>query len=608
MAVERWVLAPVPRKVRPAPGAFAVPPGLEQALARYTVGSDLPPGITARVDRARVGHAEGYDLRVRPEGVRLLAADPAGLYYGVGTLRQLLRQLLRQAGGKEGARSLPCLHIEDWPSYPARGVMLDISRDRVPTMATLRRLIDLWAGLKYNQVQLYTEHTFAYRNHEEVWREASPLTPAEVEELDRCCRERAIELVPNQNSFGHMERWLRHPRYRELADATDGFPDPWGGWQEEPTTLNPLDPASIELLRGLYDELLPHFASGLFNVGADEPIDLGHGRSREACQRLGVGRVYLDFLSKIHREVTGRGRRMQCWADVLVRHPELVREVPRDLLVLDWGYEEDHPFAAECRTIAEAGAQFYVCPGTSSWNSLGGRWANARANITGAAREGLRAGASGLLLTDWGDNGHWQQLPVSYPAYVCGAAAAWNPGSEEGLDVERFLSEQVFLDRTGGAARSLALLGQVWENPVARLPNAGVLAVLLLLKLQPYHCLALERFRGYRFEGEEELLKEAQRLLAGARPQADDGELVQEELRLTARLLRHAAHLGRERFATPGLGTREIPGPVRRLLAEELVGSIAEYRRLWAARFRPGGLRDSVGRMQALKDSYADPA
>jgi hexosaminidase len=599
-AKEGFVLAPLPRKVGLTGGIFAVPPGLEQALAGYTVGAEPPAGINARVDPGRVPHPQGYELWIRPGELGLLAADPAGLYHGAATLRQLLRQ----AGP---AVPVPCLRIEDWPAFPVRGVLLDISRDRVPTMATLRRLLDLWAGLKYNQVQLYTEHTFAYQGHEEVWREASPLTPEEVEELDRLCRQRAMELVPNQNSFGHMERWLRHPRYQGLADATEGFPDPWGGWQEEPTTLNPLDPAGIELLRGLYDQLLPHFSSRLFNVGADEPIDLGHGRSREACRRQGEGRVYLDFLLKLHHEVTRRGRRMQCWGDILVRYPELVQGLPKDLIVLDWGYEAQHPLARECRLFAESGLSFYVCPGTSSWNSLGGRWDNARANIAAAAREGRDCGAAGLLLTDWGDNGHWQQLPVSYPAYVFAAAAAWNPGSEEGLDVEGFLSSQVFLDPTGSAARSLALLGEAGSSPIEALPNASVLAVLLLLRLEPYHRRALERFRGCRFEGEEALLEESLRLLTGARPLADDGELVRDELRFTASLLLHAARLGRARFATPGLATREIPPAERRGLAKELAGLMGEYRRLWAARSRPGGLEDSVGRMLALKGSYADP-
>ena len=82
---------------------------------------------------------------------------------------------------------------------------------------------------------------------------------------------------------------------------------------------------------------------------------------------------------------------------------------------------------------------------------------------------------------------------------------------------------------------------------------------------------------------------------------------MREELELTADLLLHAAGLGRARFATPGLATREIPRAERRRLAEELDGLTARYRRLWAARSRPGGLEDSTGRLLALKGSYADP-
>src|SRR4029453_13120330 len=103
---------------------------------------------------------------------------------------------------------LPVGTVEDWPDVPVRGVMLDVSRDKVPTMETVRALVDRLAGWKVNQLQLYMEHTFAYRDHEDVWRAASPFTAEEVVELDAYCRARHVELVPNQNCLGHWERWL----------------------------------------------------------------------------------------------------------------------------------------------------------------------------------------------------------------------------------------------------------------------------------------------------------------------------------------------------------------------------------------------------------------
>lgn len=76
--------------------------------------------------------------------------------------------------------------------------MLDISRSKVPTLATLRDLAGRLASWKINQLQLYMEHTFPYTGHEDVWRDASPISPDEILSLDAYCRERHIELVPTR--------------------------------------------------------------------------------------------------------------------------------------------------------------------------------------------------------------------------------------------------------------------------------------------------------------------------------------------------------------------------------------------------------------------------
>jgi hexosaminidase len=591
------VLIPKPGKVIRRGGLCILPPSLGPELARYTIQAENPKGITASIDTGSGGDEQSYRLSVDPDGISLIAGGSPGLFYGFMTLRQLARQA-------DEAGRIPCLQIEDRPHFPVRGMMLDISRDRVPTMETLHRLIDLWAELKVNQVQLYTEHTFAYPSHEVVWREATPITPVEAEELDRYCADRAIELVPNQNSFGHMERWLKHEPYSRLAELTGSFVDPWGGIRNQPTTLNPLDTGSLELLRNLYDELLPHFTSNMINVGADETFELGQGRSKEECRRRGTGRVYLEFMLKIHEELSRRGRIMQFYGDIILHHPELIEELPRDIIALDWGYEADHPFAAESRLFTDAGLRFYVCPGTSSWNSIGGRWSNARKNILCAATEGAEAGAAGVLLTDWGDNGHWQQLPVSYPGYLLAAAAGWNPQTAGDLDIETCLSRHAFRDRTGNAAGALLILGDLFEAGNAGLRNAGVLAVLLLSDLQQYYRKELKRLRGYDFSTDGERIAEALTLLQQADIRATDAELLQAELRFTADLMAHAARLGKERLATPGLSVEEIPASPRREMAVELESLIGRYQELWLKRSRPGGLKDSAGRMHALKHSY----
>ena len=93
--------------------------------------------------------SEYYTLTIGPEGVQLICGDAGGLRAAAATLRQLLR---------EHGRQLPRLGIRDWPDFPRRGFMLDVSRGRVPNLATLRDLADHLADFKINELQLYTEH------------------------------------------------------------------------------------------------------------------------------------------------------------------------------------------------------------------------------------------------------------------------------------------------------------------------------------------------------------------------------------------------------------------------------------------------------------------
>ena len=138
-------------------------------------------------------------------------------------------QLLRQRPGW-----VPTFRIWDTPDFPIRGATMDVSRDKIPKMETLFGWVDRLAEWKINQVFLYTEHTFAYEGHETVWKDADPLTPSEIVELDAYCRDRFIELVPNQNSFGHFRRFMDHPEYRHLAEAPDGYALSRGRWSPHP--------------------------------------------------------------------------------------------------------------------------------------------------------------------------------------------------------------------------------------------------------------------------------------------------------------------------------------------------------------------------------------
>ena len=527
-----------------------------------------------------VAGAQSYRLRVAPESICAEAQDRAGLFYAAVTLAQLINL---------SGDALPACEITDAPDFPVRGVMLDISRDKVPTMETLYWLVDLLAGLKVNQLQLYMEHTFAYRGHEEVWQNASPMTAEEIRALDAYCRERCVELVPNQNSFGHLERWLTLPRYNALAELPQGgAPLPWGGTRDVPTSLCPTDPRSVAFLEDLYDQLLPNFTSRLFNVGCDEVFDLrGAGRSAAFVREQGEGRVYLDFLKKVHGLVTRRERRMAFWGDIIIRYPELVPELPKDAVALEWGYEADHPFDAHGALFAASGMLFYVCPGTSTWNSLAGRTTNMRANLLAAAESGIKHSASGYLIADWGDNGHWQPLSVSLAGYVYGAALSW--GTAQNRDIDLATATDHF-GGTEGLGSVLLELGDAYLSCGALRGNS---TELFQIMSQPKTRAPAS---GVTVETLQHVLAEVERLEQNlpARPHTS---IIEHETRHVIRLLRAACYRG---FAL----LKGADSPTLATSAHDWDGLMAEHARVWRLRNRGGGLTDSLARFAVIRREY----
>jgi hexosaminidase len=626
MMFKRELLLPWPKRVDELPGAVVLgrSPRVElHGVVRAAAATErliaalsergLSPSIVGRAGTAadiRV-HCEaslglpdeGYELVCEGSSIVVRASSDAGAFYGVCTLAQLI---LLAPSAADGLR-LPALRIEDAPDFPARGVMLDVSRDRVPQMTTLLALLDKLASFKINQVQLYMEHTFAYAAHEQVWRNASPFTGPEIRELDRYARERFIELVPNQNSFGHMARWLTIEAYRGLAECPDGFEHSWNPTRE-PYGLCATDPKSLSFLDDLYAELLPNFSSSQLNVGLDETIDLGLGRSAEACLERGTERVYLEFLQRIHGLVRSRGRRMQFWGDIINKRPELIPELPPDAVALEWGYEADHPFLAHAERFRASNLAFYVCPGTSSWNSIAGRSENAVLNICRAAQAGHAHGAAGVLTTDWGDNGHLQPLPVSYLGFIVGALVSWNvqaARSPAELPLAAMLDAHVFRDASGTLGQIAYDLGQAYSCAGAVDVNTSLLFSLLTSRDAHYDAAKVS---AAGLAAARELVSSARDSLSRVRASAPDAALVNDEFRWCADALEFSCLLGQERltvgFAAP---FARIDATRRFELARQLGGLLEQHTKHWLARSRPGGLRDSRRRLENTLQKLVAP-
>src|SRR6187455_2654898 len=123
-------LLPFPRSLQRRAGFFLLPKHRPYSAIAFVRSHRAPD------------HPEGYTLKVDRYGVRIEYRETAGLRAAGATLRQLLRQY---------GHRLPCLVIRDWPDFPRRGVMLDISRGRVPKLETLLQLVEHLADFKINE-------------------------------------------------------------------------------------------------------------------------------------------------------------------------------------------------------------------------------------------------------------------------------------------------------------------------------------------------------------------------------------------------------------------------------------------------------------------------
>lgn len=593
--VTRWT---------PAPGAWTAPASvrialpnsmkdLEFRLDRLFNHEDLEAGIgeVSFFSDADL-KPEAYRIEIGPAGIRIVYRDYAGAFHALGTLSRMR---------DPKTKSFPCGILEDAPALPVRGFMMDISRDKIPTLSTLKSLVDKMALLKMNHLELYVEgFSLEYPSFPAVAEGETPFTLAEFSELEAYAAKRAIDLVPNMNGFGHMTAWLKRKEFHRLAECPAGFFQ-WG-FHFPASTLNPLDPRSLAFVKRLQDDLLPHSRSAFFNINCDEPFELGRGKSRKAVKEKGLGTVYVDYVSRLVEHVNAAGKTALVWGDVLLRHPEALGKLPRGMIFLDWGYDYDYDFAAHMQTLASLGVRFLGCPGTSSWCSFASRKRDMFATVGNAVEGAVRFGGEGILLTDWGDMGHLQYLPFSYPGLIYAGLCAW-----QGKPLPEASVEPLLVQWTGkeGAKAILDLAGySVLENQ--HVYNATMsFAPILYADPSATHPVFLKRAVLRKTVGKQALSPQAETALlalcegaeapiAALRPKDPEAALIVAEIRQTVAFLRMGI-----------LANRFLSGNGGKERREEILGlletALAKHPSLWASRNKDGGLKRSLSRLLALK-------
>lgn len=458
-------LIPLPREVVrgarvPIPGGLAITHAgsaedaftareLALALGERRIAVDSTPGMGRyRVELIRTGtpralqvmrdhkmvfdsamRAEGYLLLADSSAVHVIGATGRGVFYGVQTLKQLI-------SGAGRAAVLQAATIRDWPAMKYRGFHDDLSRGPVPTLAYQKSQIRRFAAFKLNVYSPYYEHSLAYAANPLIAPPRGAMTRDDVRELIAYAAQYHIDVIPEQEAFGHLHHVLKYELYSDLAETPHGH------------VLAPGKPGSMALITSWFAEIDSLFTSRFVHIGADETVELGRGQTRERVRAEGLGKVYLQFVKDIDAALKPNGKRLMFWADIAMHSPQLVGILPKDMVAVCWDYWSFNGFERCLKPFRDVGMETWVAPGVNNWSRVYPYNNVALRNIQAFVRDGQAYGATGVLNTNWDDDGDALFEQVWY-GVLFGAAAGWQQGESSLAEFERAYGRAFHGDTTG---------------------------------------------------------------------------------------------------------------------------------------------------------------
>lgn len=305
--------------------------------------------MPAEARGARLG--EAYELRVDKTGIRIEAAAPAGLYYGLTTLAQLL------AGG----RSIPALRIVDQPRFQWRGLMLDSAR-HMQSVAYIKRYID-WLSLhKMNVFHWHLTDDQGWRLDIPAWPRLTEVgawrVPAgaaaeanidettgaprryggyyrqdEIREIVAHAAQRFVTIVPEVGVPGHAGAAIA--AYPELGVEGFGLAAPSSNWGIHEHVFN-LEETTFEFLEAVLDEMLRLFPGEYYHLGGDEVVKAQWQSSARVAERMrALGLRELDdvqnyFVERAQAYLAPHGKKVIGWDEIVES------DLPAEAAVMSW--------------------------------------------------------------------------------------------------------------------------------------------------------------------------------------------------------------------------------------------------------------------------------
>ncbi|XP_074652559.1 uncharacterized protein LOC141906956 [Tubulanus polymorphus] len=539
---------------------------LELSLHHASVKLD-EPHIMCHINPRLVNKPEGYSLSVNNDVIKIVSHDLAGLYYAICTFSQMLVMCTKDDG-------IPSLKILDHPALPVRGVLLDLSKGRLPTVETLKSTIQLLATLKINQVHFYTRFTKP-TNH--GWQ--LPYSVMELVDLESFCTLLFITLIPVLDVCPTVAFNDIPELYYTFGEFLNAFPS------------------------SSYVNVGPRLSSFLLNTTEDDAL----------------------FLDDAHRLLPLKAdHTVQLCGFVFHGGIDTMPHLPLNMILMEYGFQADYNFSKYCKEYEESGLPFMVCPGTSAWNSLAGCPEAALSNVTGAIEAAVNHNALGMLLCNWSGIGHMTPQSISWSGYVVGAGLSWNSIIHQDFmhaNLAELMNMHVFNDDNNKLGHVIVELGRAEtyvlrcskkqsENDVNNLP-AELGSSLFRLLVHPNE-VNLENLPADIFQKAMRHIRKCASELMSAHPKCIQNEAIIKELNITIDLMMFANRIGRALsncgrnpcpsagVAVINAGISNLPATAKTDLANRLLGLKEQFQLVWTLRQLPNGCQETITLLNML--------
>jgi hexosaminidase len=533
---------------------------------------------------------EGYVLGVGSGGVVIGAESAKGLLYGTATLRQMLLY-------RGPSASLPAVRVRDWPKMAMRGIHDEFSYGQVSTMENFKDMIRFLADYKMNTLILYFEDTFRFQRYPTIGDGRGALTREQVDELEALARPLGIDIIPVFEMLGNQGALLMLDEVRPFAEYPGAH-------------SFAVDDEAFGFLSSCFQEMAAAFDSKYFHAGLDESWDLGFGKSEQLVKRVGRGPAHAAHYRRINDLFKSRGKTMVMYGDIILKYPEILDMIPKDIVLMDWQYEPaDHYPTVD--VLGSKGFPILVLPGMNNWDRIFPDMSKAMINIRNFTLDCYRQPHPlGSITSTWGDNGSKNLRELLYYGYAYGAAVTWSPDS---TDVSSF-SDRFFTQWNGPGT------GPYFE------------AIYALLEKWPWWFPMLDYFRHPflpRKDGRPHTTQELYRVYEDARTAQKLCDVLEplvvrrkgdvDYLRYCARMHEHYVESQRlvadlNAFSSKGLSAEAIEGAQARFL--DRIGRVRDeaaslrdtFKELWLRTNQPANLHYAIDEYNAIVKVWDDAA